>query len=224
VEAVVHRAGEGEALFGGRIVIKAASAQLTLTESWSPAARPGAGPHLHRHHTDSFYVLEGELGVTVGGDEHLLGAGGFACVPAGVVHAFRSTGAARFLNLHTPDGGFADNLRALDRGEAGGFDSVEVEPGTGGSSVGGVIVARGEPSIERKELSLAELRLEPGSGAHEQASDGKLAAYYVLDGQLALSIGPETHLLDAGSFALVPPGTAHALSGDGRTLRMEVPG
>ena len=66
--AVFYRAGEGEALFGGRIVIKAALEQLTITESWFDAARPGAATHLHRHHVDSFYVLEGELGVTIDPD------------------------------------------------------------------------------------------------------------------------------------------------------------
>jgi hypothetical protein len=49
-------------------------------------------------------------------EEHLLGPGGCACAPPGVVHGFRSTSPARFLNFHTPDGGFADNLRDLDRG------------------------------------------------------------------------------------------------------------
>lgn len=221
--AVVYRAGEGEALFGGRIVIKAAFDKLTITESWFATARPGAGAHIHRRHADSFYVLEGELGVMIEGEEFLLGPGAFAFVPAGVVHAFRSTTQARFLNLHTPDGGFADNLRALDRGEAGGFDSVDVDSDRGGSGAGAVILDGGEVKLEREELSLAEHVLEPGSGGHERAVDGHLAAYYVLDGELALRIGVETHLLDSGSFVAVPPGVAHASSGHGRVLDIGVP-
>src|SRR6185312_12171035 len=58
---VVHRAGEGEAVFGGRIVIKANFDELCITESLFPDARPGAESHFHRRHADSFYVLEGGL-------------------------------------------------------------------------------------------------------------------------------------------------------------------
>ena len=123
---VFHRAGEGQALFGGRIVIKAAFEQLCVTESEFARARPGAGPHLHRLHADSFYVLEGELALLVHDEEQPLPPGACACLPRGVVHGFRSTSAARFLNIHTPDGGFAANLQALDRGEPGGFDSFDV--------------------------------------------------------------------------------------------------
>jgi quercetin dioxygenase-like cupin family protein len=117
---IVHRPGEGESLFGGRIVIKSGLEQLCITESFFPDARDGAGPHFHRHHADSFYVLDGELALFAEGEEHPLGAGACACAPPGFVHGFRSTSATRFLNFHTPDGGFAENLRARDRGEPGG--------------------------------------------------------------------------------------------------------
>ena len=63
---VVHRSGEGEALFGGRIVIKANFDELCITESLFPDARPGADSHFHRQHADSFYVLEGGLAVQLG--------------------------------------------------------------------------------------------------------------------------------------------------------------
>jgi hypothetical protein len=99
---------------------------------------------------DSFYVLEGELALLVRSDEHILGPGASVSVPAGVVHAFRSTSPARFLNLHTPDAGFADNLRAIDRGEQGGFDSVDAEEGSGppGSSI--TLIPAGATSRRRR--------------------------------------------------------------------------
>jgi len=50
-------------VFGGRIVLQAAFEQLCITESRFDSARPGAEPHFHRRHADSFYVLEGELAV-----------------------------------------------------------------------------------------------------------------------------------------------------------------
>jgi quercetin dioxygenase-like cupin family protein len=234
--AVVHRAREGEALFDGRIVIKVAFDELTVTESWFATARPGAGPHFHRHHADSFYVLDGELGFLVGSEEHLLGAGACVCVPPEVVHAFWSTSPARFLNLHTPDAGFADNLRAIDRGDPGGFDSVDAGDGTARPSRGATLAhaGRGErragrhsvvTKIEHPELSLVELELEPGFERRELgARDGRVLAYYVLDGEIEL--GAEESLLGAGSFVAVPPGTAHTVSSSSarsRLLRIQAP-
>jgi mannose-6-phosphate isomerase-like protein (cupin superfamily) len=141
---VVLRAGEGEQLFGGRIVLKADFEQLTITESLFPDARPGAGPHFHRQHADSFYVLEGGFTVLVHDEEHPLPPNGCACAPPGVVHGFRSMSRTRFLNFHTPDGGFADHLRAQSRREKGGFDSFDAEPGSGAPPTEAVVLGPGE--------------------------------------------------------------------------------
>jgi quercetin dioxygenase-like cupin family protein len=112
--AVVHRPGEGDALFGGRIVIKSGLDQLCITESHFRKAQPGAEPHYHERHADSFYVLEGELEFHVG-DEVIRGSvGTYVLAPPGVVHFFRNVSdePARALNLHAP-GGFVEYRREL---------------------------------------------------------------------------------------------------------------
>src|SRR5205823_10170274 len=86
---VLLRPGEGESLFGGRIVLKATFEQLCITESHFPDARDGADPHFHRRHADSFYVLEGGLAVLVHDEEKQLEPGAFVCAPPAVVHGFR---------------------------------------------------------------------------------------------------------------------------------------
>ena len=141
MQGIYLRPGEGESLFDGRIVLKSGLDQLTVTESWFAAARQGATPHYHREHTDSFYVLEGELAVRVGDEEHLVGPGGTVSAPPGFVHGFRSTMPTRFLNFHTPDAGFAEHLREVDRGEPGGFDSVDARPGAHGGDGDGDVDA-----------------------------------------------------------------------------------
>jgi uncharacterized cupin superfamily protein len=93
---VVVRLGDAEAITEHdrrEIVLLAAHDDITVT--WSRYAPGGPGPdlHVHREHTDAFYVLEGELTFAVGpqAERTSVAAGGFVAVP--------------------PDGGFADLLR-----------------------------------------------------------------------------------------------------------------
>jgi len=131
-------------LFGGRIVLKATFDQLCITESFFDSARDGASPHIHHRHADSFYVLEGGFVVLVHDEEHQLTAGGYVCAPPEVVHGFRTASPSRFLNFHTPDGGFTESLRSRNRGEPGPFDSVDVEPGSGRPPTDAVLLGPGE--------------------------------------------------------------------------------
>ena len=68
--------------------------------------RDGASPHVHRQHSDLFYVLEGELTVLVGPgpDGDGVRPGTLALAPPLVVHGFRnaSDGECKYLNFHAP--------------------------------------------------------------------------------------------------------------------------
>jgi quercetin dioxygenase-like cupin family protein len=234
VDAVVLGPGEGESLFDGRIVIKASFEQLTITESLFPNARDGAEPHFHRRHADSFYVLEGGLAVLVRDTEKLLDPQAFVCAPPEVVHGFRSTSRARFLNFHTPDGGFADNLRARNHGEPGGFDSVDVPAGTGPPATGAVFLPPGEGErlvadtrvatikVGRQELALIEFELEPGfEGPDPHTHDDHVDSFYVLAGEVDFLVGDEWLRLGSGSFVAAPIGVVHAFGNhDGQRARL----
>ena len=72
----------------------------------------GVDPHVHDDHTDSFYVLEGEVEFLQDGEWHRAGAGTFLSVPPNVEHGFRPCGSSfRLLNFHTPNTGFIGRLR-----------------------------------------------------------------------------------------------------------------
>ena len=98
--------GEGEG-------VKADRPELSLLEiTFDPGS--GVDPHFHKGHSDSFYVLEGEVEFHVG-DEVVHGTPGtYVLAPPDVVHWFRNVSDApvRMLNLHTP-GGFAQYRREL---------------------------------------------------------------------------------------------------------------
>ena len=237
MEGVVLRPGEGQALFGGRILIKASFDELCITESLFSDARPGAGPHFHRQHVDSFYVLDGGLAVLVRDEEKLLSPGGCVSAPPHVVHGFRSTSRTQFLNFHTPDAGFAENLRALDRGAAGGFDSFDAEAGSGPPASDAIFLKAGEGErleqdkrvatikIGRDELSLVEFELEPGfDGPDPHAHDDHVDSFYVLDGEADFLMENETLRLGAGSFVAAPIGVEHTFwnSGRGRARLLNV--
>jgi len=112
--------GNGEPV--GTSVIKVARPELSLLEF---EIQPGGGvePHFHKGHSDSFFILEGELEIHVGDDVVTAVPGSYALAPPGVVHFFRNISDApvRALNLHTP-GGFAEYRRELEALRAQGME------------------------------------------------------------------------------------------------------
>ncbi|SOJ58169.1 Quercetin 2,3-dioxygenase [Mycobacterium simulans] len=75
----------------------------------------GYGSPLHRHlaEEETFFVLDGELRVEVGGEAHAAGPGSVAFLPRQLPHAFVVTSPeAWFLTVHTP-AGFAKFTRAV---------------------------------------------------------------------------------------------------------------
>lgn len=116
----ISEPGRGERL--GSAVLLAATDDLYVSEyTLEPRGEPG-DPHYHAGHTDSFYVLEGELEFQIEGKPVRATAGALISAPRGAIHAFPIAigGTARFLNMHTP-GGFEKYMRELvamrERGE-----------------------------------------------------------------------------------------------------------
>ena len=104
-----------------------------ITVTWSRYGEGEAGPdlHLHREHTDAFYVLAGALTLRLGpeGERTVRApAGTVVVVPPDVAHAFANAEApdAVFLNVHTPDRGFATYMRALRDQRPAAFDSYDM--------------------------------------------------------------------------------------------------
>ena len=107
---------------GESVPVKADRPELSLLEVTFDAGR-GVTPHFHKRHSDSFYVLEGEVEFHVG-DRVVHGTPGtYVLAPPDVVHWFRNVSDApvRMLNLHTP-GGFARYRRELAELRAQGVE------------------------------------------------------------------------------------------------------
>jgi len=96
---------------------------FTLHEQWITAAG-NPPPHVHADQDEAFFVLEGQIEVTVGGDSSVVPAGGFAFGPRGVPHTYAvPEGTAHLLVIATP-GGIEDFFRELGE-PAGAFELPE---------------------------------------------------------------------------------------------------
>jgi quercetin dioxygenase-like cupin family protein len=229
--AIVMGPGEGERLEGEDRVylVKVARPELSLVEYHTGPSYAGAAPHFHERHTDAFFLLEGELEFTLGLETHVGRAETAVVVPPGIVHAFTSTGRgrARFLNVHAPDSGFADFLRALTQGETATFDSVDVEgpqepgggtvlePGRGRSYVVGTATSVFKATRESTAgaFSLAEVTIEPGTtGPPPHFHRTLLDSFYVLAGTLTVLVGDEEVAAPAGAYVCAPPGVVHTFA------------
>ncbi|MEO8687729.1 MAG: cupin domain-containing protein [Solirubrobacteraceae bacterium] len=188
-----------------------------LHATWSRfgAGREGADPHIHRRHTDIFYVLEGELTVRLGLEDEpaVVPKGALARVPPLVVHGFRNESDAelRYLNFHAPGAGFADYMRALGDGRTLTYDQ-EPPPAEGVRPASEAVI--GEPGLgvhlDIDAIRVEEVRSEPG-GAPAPPSD-RPESLYVLEGELVLMAGERELPAPSGSWVDLPPGVSPAAS------------
>ncbi len=117
---IVTGPGDGDRLVKEHrlALVKVERPELDVFEYFVDGEYSGADTHVHLLHADCFHVLEGALEFTLESGTVRAGPGTSVVVPPGVVHAFTSTGRARFVNVHAPSFRFAEYLRRIDAGEA----------------------------------------------------------------------------------------------------------
>jgi quercetin dioxygenase-like cupin family protein len=202
--------------------------------------REGADLHVHRLHSDLFYVLEGELTARIGPDGEAVAvpAGTLVRVPPLVVHGYRNAGDAevRFLNLHAPGQGFAPYMRARRDGAPHGFDQEPPPPG-GGRPAADASVATGALAVDQPgfrvmlladvdEIGLAEIVIEPDPSPPQRHVHTRHAeSLYVLEGEIAATLDGERFDLEPGTWLTVPEGAPHAFSctAPARVLSLHTP-
>ena len=234
--------GEGEAI-GTRALIKAGRDELVLTEFNYEPGQDGPRRHIHRHHADGFYVLEGKLGITLDEEDLVLDPGAFVLIPPEVIHTFRnpSDEPGRYLNLHAPGMGFDEYLR----GRFDEFDQdYDVPPGSGRPISEAHLLEPGEgeelelgPSRSCVKagvddglgsLAVLETTVAPGfPGPVPHLHEAMVDSFFVLEGTLTLELDGRTVEAPAGSYAMVPPGNVHTFSNPGdepvRVLNLMAP-
>jgi mannose-6-phosphate isomerase-like protein (cupin superfamily) len=109
-DPIVLDPGQGDALQarGSVMLFKAVAATtggaFSLHERHLPPGGRRPPPHRHTDAQEAFYVLEGEVEVTLGPEAVRGGPGTFVLVPGGLAHTFGNPGSvpARVLVLHAP--------------------------------------------------------------------------------------------------------------------------
>jgi quercetin dioxygenase-like cupin family protein len=250
-QAMLLRPGEGETVADQpEKTLRLLADQDALALTWFRYAAGEDGPerHIHKEHTDAFYVLSGEVSFRLGPDEtHVVRgqAGAFVAAPAGVVHMFanESSEEATFLNIHAPNMGFADMLRARRDGrdeDAERFDQFP-PPADGGRPLSEAIVALpGESEsipgehrdfivkAERGELEVIEFTCDPEFGPVDpHVHPDKIDSFYVLEGELEFTIESQTTRVGSGSYVVALPGVRHGFQnpgpGQARFLNLHAP-
>jgi quercetin dioxygenase-like cupin family protein len=214
-EVVLHQPGEGETMFDTperTIRVLADRAELALTLFRLAPGQDGPEPHIHRQHTDAFYVVEGELEVALGPDLEPLtaSAGALAAAPPGVVHTFRNAGAQTtvFLNIHAPSMGFPEMLREAREGrdDPAHFDQFEPPadggrpqsdalfsgPGQGETADGGrQVLLKARTADFGGSLALAETTLSPAFEGRLREGPLDVKSVYILEGTLSVRVADD---------------------------------
>lgn len=226
--------GEGEVITDRdtrRLAILCDLPGLAITLMQYAAGERGPELHVHRQHTDAFYVLEGTMTAVVGpggGDRVDVTSGSLVLAPANVVHTFWNDGPGDMsvLNFHAPGGGFSEFLRGARDGVPIAWDSFDPSADGGRPAADGVVSrpGEGEPldaggnSLLFKAqatdgdgtLSVTEITLAPEfPGPPLHLHRGFADCFYVLEGTLGLRFGEETIEAKPGTFAAAPPETVH---------------
>jgi quercetin dioxygenase-like cupin family protein len=237
VELDVHRPlflapGQGETVTNRRertLRILAELDELIVTWFRYEPGEKGPDPHVHRLHTDAFYVLEGELEFGLGPEVQPVtgGMGTLAAAPPNVVHTFRnaSDSTAIFLNVHAPSMGFGDHIRGkTDMG----FDQFEPPPGGGRPLTDALVSGAGQGEwLESRSRMLVKAGAEDGDGQlgllevvlpprypgpplhlHRRTAE----TFFVLEGMIEFTLAGERALLEPGGFAVAPPHLPHTFA------------
>src|SRR4051794_28291071 len=188
----------------------------------------GPDAHVHHEHTDAFYVLEGEVELSLGPELQTVTArpGMLAAAPPDVVHTFRNTSDATaiFLNLHVPSLGFGDHMR----GRNPSFDQHD-PPADGGRPFTDAIftgpddaeLIESDVSTHRvlcdlPQLTVIDMTFQPEfEGVDPHTHPDHVDAFYVLEGQVEFRVGDEPRIAGPGTFVAARPGAVHGFSVSG---------
>ncbi len=191
--------------------------------------------HLHREHTEIFYILEGDVEFETPTSSFTATTGSVVYLGAGAPHAAHSTTGGRMLMFYAP-GGFDRMLEEIENASwfqkinpfesarrnkrndfikvkrntvipAGAPDPVFVSPSSSQAQSGSDSIMKLNLEESNGVAQLAEETLAPGAKRRGTAPNGWDDILYVLDGEIEFAISGETQTAGTGATLYLPAGT-----------------
>ncbi len=163
---------------------------------------PGGGsdrPELDPRAEGVLFVVEGQLLLTLGDDEHKLEAGGYAYVPAGASWALHNTGAepARFHWIRKA----YEAVEGLDAPEAFVTSDAEVEPNPMPGTDGAWVTSRfADPDDLRHDMHVNIVTFQPGAVIPFAETHVMEHGLYVLEGKAVYRLNEDWVEVQEGDF------------------------
>lgn len=238
--------GEGRPVDGAAIDLQvkltAADTEGRYTvqdETWD--ANFNVPAHFHKEHAESFYLADGELEWTVGGETYRMGSGDILFVPADTVHAVKVLGGkpAHVFFIWEPGGyemnearerAYTPEQRKDPKIQArlnAQNDFNVATAATRTQHAAQVYVKKGAGRMFDMGTNMVEVKLSAAdtNGRYSFQDEQwypkfdviphyhkwRSETFYLLDGQLEWTVGGETRLMGKGDLVYIPPNTVHAV-------------
>ena len=209
--------------------------------------KPGfdLGLHLHRKHTEIFYILEGKIDWTVGSKSFTTVAGAVVYIPGGVPHAASSAMGGKMLMFYVP-AGFDKMLAEIEAAswlqrinpfsiyqrnkkydfqktsadkefELSGAKPLHLAASEGGKTAD----VTGNSTVKLNSADTAglakmfEQRLTSGAVRESSRPSDQLEILYVLDGEINLDMPDKPHVATTGTTIYFPPGVSADIVSEG---------
>ena len=205
----------------------------TLNATWSRfgPGREGADLHVHRQHTDFFYVLEGELTVRLGVEDEPSPCrrGRLCACPRSSSTASGTRATASFATSTSTRRGSASPTTCARSAIRGSFSYDQFDPPADGvrpsseAAIGEELFVADRPGLsvtlltDIEAVGIAVATSEPGSPPpppHFHPSH--VESFYLLEGEMTFTAAGGELRAETGSWVQIPPGVAHtfAFTGD----------
>lgn len=175
---------------------------------------PGvSGPPRHVHASDQLYfVVEGELAVTLGTEERGLRAGDGLFIPAGLPHCNRNVDDATEVHLEiiAPGVGPAEPLaHFVDHTDGGDRPYVVASPDGRSHDRPFTMTWLLNRAIGSEHAGIYVADMAPGASGPTTHVHDFDQFYFVLDGSLHVEVGLQHHVVEPGTLVVLPSGVPH---------------
>jgi quercetin dioxygenase-like cupin family protein len=201
------------------------------------AAGGTLNPHVH-FYEEAFYILEGQVLVTIDGRNYRLGPGDYGIIQAGVPHAWRGVGAqaVRWLEMLSPqpkpsglerDTFFLKGATAPDEGQApdfrdpttrylGHFDDAQMPPSSqlqmdgyrGGNIYGISLKMLIDRMLGAQHLTLFMVEFQPGGDGNVHDHPFE-ETYFLVSGEAEALLDGKPYHVKAGDYVWTGVGSTH---------------